>query len=67
MDISESLTEANNLIQSARLVVAAFEQDPDDYTSIKESIQELADEFKRVMSFDHATPDTAHLAVGLLL
>ena len=48
LDITESLNEASNLIQSAWLVVAAFEQDPDDYTSIKQAIQELADEFKRV-------------------
>ena len=50
MDLSEALLEANNLIQSARLVVAAFEADPNDYTSIKESIQELVDEFKRIES-----------------
>ena len=42
----EALTEARNIIDSARLVVAAYEQD--DYSSIKQAIQELADEFKRV-------------------
>jgi len=48
MDISEALSEAKNLIDSARLVVAAYEADQDDYSSIRQAIQELADEFKRV-------------------
>ncbi len=48
MDLTESLTEASNLIQSARLVVEAWEKDPDDYAALKQALTELRDEFKRV-------------------
>ena len=48
MDIPESLIEASNLIHSARLVIAAWEADPDDYSDLKQALTELRDEFKRV-------------------
>jgi len=48
MDIQDSLIEANNIIHSARLVIAAWETDPDDYASLKQALTELRDEFKRV-------------------
>ena len=48
MDIQDSLIEANNIIHSARLVIAAWETDPDNYASLKQALTELRDEFKRV-------------------
>ena len=51
MELSEALLEANNLIKSARLVVQAYTDDPDDYSAIKDSIEELASEFKRVEGY----------------
>ncbi len=48
MNIQESLIEASNLIHSARLVIAAWEADPDDYSDLKQALTELRDEFKRV-------------------
>ena len=48
MDIHDSLIEANNIIHSARLVIAAWETDPDDYASLKQALTELRNQFKRV-------------------
>jgi len=48
MDIHDSLIEANNIIHYARLVIAAWETDPDDYASFKQALTELRNQFKRV-------------------
>ena len=46
-DQSEALTEARNIIASARLVVDAYESDHENLVHTS-AIQELSDEFKKV-------------------
>ena len=48
MNIQESLIEASNLIHSARLVVKAWEADPDDYSELKDRLEELESELIRI-------------------
>ena len=48
MDILESLTEAKNLLHSAKIVADTYEADPDNYSALREALDELVSEFKRV-------------------
>ena len=48
MDITEALQEARNLIDTARIVATTYEADPDNYSDLKEALEDLVSEFKRV-------------------
>lgn len=48
MDLLEACDELKAIVHTAELVVRTYEDDPDNYSAIKEHLEELASEFKRV-------------------
>mgnify|MGYP001475190592 CR=1 FL=1 len=48
MDLLKACDELKAIVHTAELVVRTYEEDPDNYSAIKEYLEELASEFKRV-------------------
>ena len=48
MDLLKAWDELKAIVHTAELVVRTYEEDPDNYSAIKEYLEELASEFKRV-------------------
>lgn len=58
MDITETLQEARNLLDTARIVATTYQSDPDNYradsnavhSALQEALNDLVSEFKRIES-----------------
>lgn len=48
MDLLQACDELKNVLHAAQLLVSAWEDDPDDYASIKEHLTDLASELRRI-------------------
>ncbi len=48
MNLLEACDELKAIVHTAAILVSTYEEDPDNYSAIKEHLEELASEFKRL-------------------
>ena len=48
MDLLQAADELKNVVHTAQILIAAWEEDPDNYSVIEEHLTDLASELKRI-------------------
>ena len=48
MDLLQAADELRNVVHTAQILIAAWEEDPDNYSVIEEHLTDLASELKRI-------------------
>ena len=48
MDLLQAADELKSVVHTAQILIAAWEEDPDNYSVIEEHLTELASELKRI-------------------
>ena len=48
MNVLEACDELTAFVRTAAILVSTHEEDPDNYSAIKEHLEELASDFKRM-------------------